>query len=537
MSYVGNKDFDDDSSQNQDQTPDANATSQDAPAPQSAGPNANADTAPIQSQGSQDDSQAPVETEDSGSSEVQGAPDSQAQPAQPPVDPSNVPVNAAQDYAEKKALGNDISTGKITPKTYHDLYESKSTLGKIGTLFGLMLSGAGSGLTHQPNAVLGMMNDTINRDLDAQKTNAAGKLNWYSAANQHETTMANNALTYANANLAQQNVVGGALSNQNAQWKNAQLGLVPDAATNTAKAGMSLAAVQHLQDINNKLAPGSAKTQGQNIIDNVIRPGIDQQIQQNSSNLAHKRALVNQLYPPQTAPQDPNMRQISYGPPGSQNGASGQQNLVDPIDERALSGAIGKGRVAPQAPDAIVNEEHAQSEAGAARSLALTRQRYYDTVASLKQMKNGGENPFIAGIQGLLPTAGSVLGPVGTAIGALGSAALSPVKSLVQSPRETAIAGLQEAMPGIDVEKLVPGFANSDNPKVLQSAMKNAENYFAKRMQEVAPTLVTKKIIKGFGPAQSSASQASPQSPIPTSGGSQNGDMQAFNNAAKSQGL
>ncbi len=70
---------------------------------------------------------------------------------------------------EDMAWHNDLVNGHIKPETYHDLFEKKSTLGKIGTLFGLMMSGAGSGLSGQPNAVLGMMNNEIQNDLEAQK--------------------------------------------------------------------------------------------------------------------------------------------------------------------------------------------------------------------------------------------------------------------------------------------------------------------------------------------------------------------------------
>lgn len=69
---------------------------------------------------------------------------------------------------EDVAFAHDLQNGHITPETYHSLFAKKDTLGKIGTIFGLMLSGAGSGLSHQPNALLGAMNQEINNDLQAQ---------------------------------------------------------------------------------------------------------------------------------------------------------------------------------------------------------------------------------------------------------------------------------------------------------------------------------------------------------------------------------
>lgn len=88
---------------------------------------------------------------------------------------SPVQDTAQQLKAEDVAWHNDLQNGHITPETYSDLFAKKDTLGKIGTLFGLMVSGAGSGMSHQPNAVLEMMNKQIKNDLDAQvqsKTNA-----------------------------------------------------------------------------------------------------------------------------------------------------------------------------------------------------------------------------------------------------------------------------------------------------------------------------------------------------------------------------
>ncbi len=87
-------------------------------------------------------------------------------------------------------FSNEVESGKIKPETYSGLYAKKDTLGKIGTLFGLLLSGAGSGLTHQPNAVLDMMNKEIDRDLDAQQKSSENKRSFLSLAQAHEKQLA-----------------------------------------------------------------------------------------------------------------------------------------------------------------------------------------------------------------------------------------------------------------------------------------------------------------------------------------------------------
>ena len=124
-------------------------------------------------------------------------------------------VNAAeyemqpkQQALNKQAVlwDQDLNNGHVTPQTYSDLFGKKDTLGKIGTLFGLLVSGAGAGLTHQPNAVMEMMNKEIDRDLEAQKqskTNAQNFLKIYQNGALNEATInryaAENNLTHANA--------------------------------------------------------------------------------------------------------------------------------------------------------------------------------------------------------------------------------------------------------------------------------------------------------------------------------------------------
>jgi hypothetical protein len=92
---------------------------------------------------------------------------------------------------EGRAWSKDLDDGYIKPQTYHDLFANKGTLGKIGTLFGLLVAGAGSGLTHQPNAVLEMMNKEISNDLDAQKASSSNRQNYIRMAQQHELNKAN----------------------------------------------------------------------------------------------------------------------------------------------------------------------------------------------------------------------------------------------------------------------------------------------------------------------------------------------------------
>lgn len=92
---------------------------------------------------------------------------------------------------EDKDWQQDLANGHVSPKTYGDLFHSKSTPGKIGTLFGLLIAGAGAGLTHQPNAVLEMMNKELERDLQAQEKSKENARNFYQLAQNHVLAQSN----------------------------------------------------------------------------------------------------------------------------------------------------------------------------------------------------------------------------------------------------------------------------------------------------------------------------------------------------------
>lgn len=79
---------------------------------------------------------------------------------------------------QDQATYQDLISGHIEPKTFAELFDKNKTLGgKISTLFGLMVSGMGSGLARQPNAVMEMMNKEIANDLEAQKASKANAYN------------------------------------------------------------------------------------------------------------------------------------------------------------------------------------------------------------------------------------------------------------------------------------------------------------------------------------------------------------------------
>ncbi len=93
--------------------------------------------------------------------------------------------------SESAKWGQDLDNGHITPETYASMFANKSTLGKVSTLFGILLSGAGSGLAHQQNAALGMMKDTLDRDYNAQVQSKSNAQNFYRLSQANQLNLAN----------------------------------------------------------------------------------------------------------------------------------------------------------------------------------------------------------------------------------------------------------------------------------------------------------------------------------------------------------
>lgn len=131
-------------------------------------------------------------------------------PQQPaPAAPQQVRRTPDQVYAESKQkrnmeasnIYNDLMAGHIKPQTYHQLlFEGKDFFGRMGSMFGLLLSGAGSGLAKQPNMLLEMMNKEIDRNLESQVKSVESAQNLYRLNIQKELADAN--MTKAQAETA-----------------------------------------------------------------------------------------------------------------------------------------------------------------------------------------------------------------------------------------------------------------------------------------------------------------------------------------------
>lgn len=206
---------------------------------------------------------APAPAQENSPVQAQASRPMQAPIAPPPV---KTPQQIAQEWTDHDlAFQKDLAAGYIKPETYQSLYAKQDTLGKISTLFGLLVSGAGAGLTHQPNAVLEMMNNEIKNDFEAQKTSQSNAQNWYNLTRQHELQKAQiermgfeNALTEAQT---------GKIPLEKDQIETLNKKNKAETQTNWdthTLNKMKMGAVQSLQDEANKLTPSPQKENVQN---------------------------------------------------------------------------------------------------------------------------------------------------------------------------------------------------------------------------------------------------------------------------------
>lgn len=113
----------------------------------------------------------------------------------------------AKEYAQEDAAWDqDLKNGHITPHSIQEMFAQKDTLGKLGMIFGLMISGAGSALSHQPNVLLGIMNNQIQNDLKAQMTSKENARNFLTMTNQHELQKAQSGALNSQTSIAQYNL-------------------------------------------------------------------------------------------------------------------------------------------------------------------------------------------------------------------------------------------------------------------------------------------------------------------------------------------
>jgi hypothetical protein len=210
----------------------------------------------------------------------------------------NVPPPTVEELNNHDAmLSQDFAQGHIAPKTYQQLFNDEKLPGKIGTLFGLLVSGAGAGLTHQPNAVMEMMNKEIERDLEGQKSSNTNAQNWYKASLQHELQKAQIPLLQSQAAQAKAATYEHAVRGDFERARLQRLGgaQVDMTATNGARNAMLAAVGQDLQNTVNASPNGPTKVAGQQVLDTQVKPAIAAKINDNNTKTVGFTNLVKAI--------------------------------------------------------------------------------------------------------------------------------------------------------------------------------------------------------------------------------------------------
>lgn len=303
-------------------------------------------------------------------------PQPQPQAAPQPIPPPPLPT--APDYeAQDIAYARELLRKEIKPETYSSMFGKKDTLGKIGTIFGLLVSGAGSGLTHQPNALLEMMNKEIERDIEAQKKNRENAHNFLNLTYQHEMQRSQQQrMAYENELLkAQTGAIPTEIALKKAQIENlpveARLKLAQAQALeaeNAGLAGLNRTKNNMLQTVYQDLANQVQNNpQGQAVLQNQVAPAMQTQMQKNNAEAAAKIQV--------------NAQQRQQ-----------EENNAEPVNMNRMNRLINLGRIDPKMPGAIPPDDVPQitKEANELKVNRNLAQQYADSFAKLNSMVAGG---------------------------------------------------------------------------------------------------------------------------------------------------
>jgi hypothetical protein len=349
-----------------------------------------------------------------------------------PVDP-DLPAKVEQHLNQQSEMfANELAAGHIHPKTISDLYGSKDTLGKIGMIFGLIVSGAGSGLAHQTNAALDLINKELDRDLDAQKSSNTNAQNWYTQSLKHDMDVAyrdkiifDKTLTSAQARLADANAeleranttrvpadIAVAQANRDKilaeidgiyaaadfqKFKNDVAGV-----SNTAETRQAIAAGQYLQNTIDKMPQGAERDRAQGVYDTVIAPAIGAKVTDKNAQTgaaAGAAAAAARKAPPGVATRLPGQVKTQATAPK----APGQPGHVkrkkeDVINNNALNALIEESKKQKflQLPEILTEREQelVREEASRVQAISDMKKAYHNSFVKLNNsFLNGKVNP------------------------------------------------------------------------------------------------------------------------------------------------
>ncbi len=198
------------------------------------------------------------------------------------------PPTTAQELDNEDALyAQDLARGHIKPETVQGLFGKQDTMGKVGTLFGLLVGGAGSGLAHQPNVIMSMMQKEIDNDMEAQKASSEGAQNFLRLSHEHERNKADIGKIGADTELtkAQTGAVPSEIALRGAQQHNYEADTKLKSAE-AAKSKVQLTIMQSLYDNANKIPPGPGRDNYLNTLNNTVKPAVMSDISQRNQKVA-----------------------------------------------------------------------------------------------------------------------------------------------------------------------------------------------------------------------------------------------------------
>lgn len=424
---------------------------------------------------------APMEVPISGAATV---PQSNTPPA---AEVEKTPEQKAKEKTHQNMqVYDDLRYNRIEPKTVSDLIGEKSTTGKIGTIFGLLLSGAGSGLSKQPNLLLEMMNKEIERDVDAQKQNQENKRSWFTAGLEQLQTFADTNLTNAQAKKT------GAEADM-AKFNNQQAGVTNFEATNEALNNTTMGVMSNLQQVIDHMPAGPQKDAYQNVFDTKAVPYFLDIMERRNLETEQKKKLLNTL--PMTKSNPPPKKEVDAG------------TKFDSVNENKLNAMIQKGKFAPNAPDAIdprwvpAIDEEKKSLVGVRNQYA----NYAEGFKKLNQMKSAGQ---IAGLEAL-PAVGTAVGAAAGAVGSggvasglaagignmVGSKAIGGLRKIFERDRDIQVESFKAHLPVSMSDAKKDALAEAsfpswqDDDKSAREAFHKGTQYFESSEGEVAPQL------------------------------------------------
>ncbi len=400
-----------------------------------------------------------------------------AAPAVAPVAPEQAPAPVEQEAAPEPTVeelaaqrdkqdldfANDLHAGHIKPETYRSLFDKKDTLGKIGTLFGLMVSGAGAGLTHQPNALMALMDKQIQNDLEAQKTNQSNKQSWYKLSIEHARAQIEN-------DLKSSETTKNLTENEMSAFVNSKAGVVESIGTYNAKNKALAAGIQVQQDLINKMPPGPQRDNSQNNLNSLVIPATLKQIQENNQKAAGLEMQIKQ-----------DAKEVA----SSEEGESGQ----GPINQKAYQSMITTGELLSKKgyvdPSKGIDPKDNADIKDAITGSQTNWKNYHDVMEAanaLAKMPLSGQTPagvFRDAVK-KIPWAGEAL-----------AGGVNLVKGNVERPRDILVNALTQRLSAHGAshetineirDSLTPNMF--DNPKTLKSLEETIYQHFAHNDKE-----------------------------------------------------